>query len=87
MGKPVIPTEHCSTLGTEGDIVLTNFKYYISINKGQVNQLASPHVQFLRDLLCLKFTFRVNGRPAYDTPLTLENSANKRSAIITLETR
>lgn len=87
MGRPVIPSEHCSTLGTEGDIVLANWKYYLSINKGQVNQLASPHVQFLRELLCVKFTIRVNGRPAYDAPITMEQSTKTRSAFITLETR
>lgn len=86
-GRPMIPSEHCSTLGTEGDLILVNFKQYLSINKGQVNQLASPHVQFLRDLLCVKFTFRVNGRPAYDTPVRTEQSALTRSAFITLETR
>jgi len=87
MGRPVIPSEHCSTLGAEGDIILCNFKHYLSINKGQVNQLASPHVQFLRDLLCIKFTFRVNGRPAYDSPVTLEQSVSTRSAFVTLAVR
>lgn len=87
MGRPVIPCEHCSTLGDEGDIILCDFKTYLSINKGQVNQLASPHVQFLRDLLCLKFTFRVNGRPAYNSPVTTEQSAATRSSFITLQTR
>lgn len=86
-GCPVINCEHSSALSAEGDISLVNFKYYLSINKGQVNQLSSPHVQFLRDLQCLKFTFRVNGRPLYDSPLTVENSSNKRSAFITLEAR
>ena len=86
-GRPLIPSEHASTLGNEGDLMLVNFRHYLSINKGQVNQLASPHVQFLRDLLCLKFTFRVNGRPAYDTPVTTEQSAQTRSAFITLAAR
>lgn len=86
-GRPVIPSEHCSTLGTEGDIILSNFKYFLSINKGQVNQLASPHVKFLQDLLCIKFTFRVSGRPAYDKPVTVEQSNKTRSAFITLADR
>ncbi|MCR9295571.1 MAG: phage major capsid protein [bacterium] len=87
MGRPMIPTEHCSTLGDEGDIMLCDFKYYLSVNKGQINQVASPHVQFLRDLLCIKFTFRISGRPMYDTPITFEQSAQTRSPFITLATR
>lgn len=86
-GVPVVNCEHCPALGLEGDISLANLKYFLSINKGQVNQLSSPHVQFLRDLMCIKFTFRVNGRPMYDSPITMENSANKRSAFITLQNR
>jgi len=86
-GRPAIPSEHCSTVGTIGDIILANMKYYFSINKGQVNQLSSPHVEFLRDLMCLKFTFRVNGRPAYDSPITTEQSALTRSPFVVLETR
>ena len=86
-GRPVLPSDHCSTLGTEGDIILANWKYYMSINKGQVNQLSSPHVEFLRDILVLKFTFRVNGRSAYDEPIRTEQSASTRSPFITLETR
>lgn len=87
MGRPVIPTEHASTLGTEGDISLVDFGHYLTANKGQINQMSSPHVEFLRQVNCLRFTFRINGRPFYDTPLRLEQSANLRSAFITLETR
>lgn len=86
-GRPVIASDHCSTLGTEGDIILANWTYYMSINKGQVNQLSSPHVEFLRDILVLKFTFRVNGRPAYDEPILTEQSAVTRSPFVTLQTR
>ena len=87
MGKPVIPSEHCKTLGTEGDLVLVDLSEYLSVNKGAISQTSSPHVQFLRDINVIKFTFRINGRPFYDEPLTMENSANKRSAFITLESR
>lgn len=86
-GRPVIPSEHCSALSSEGDIMLVNFKDYLSINKGVLNQLSSPHVAFLQDMNCLKFTFRISGRPMYDTPVTVENSANQRSAFITLQAR
>ena len=86
-GRPVINTEHCPALGSEGDIALVNLRHMISVNKGAVNQLSSPHVQFLRDLLCIKFTFRVNGRPLYDRPFRMENSANERSPFIVLEAR
>jgi HK97 family phage major capsid protein len=86
-GYPCMASEHCSTAGKEGDIIFWNAKDYVSINKGGINTYASPHVKFLEDMNCLKFTFRVNGRPMYDEPIKMEQSAKLRSSIITVEDR
>lgn len=86
-GKPAIPSLHCSTVGDVGDIILAKLSDFISINKGQVNQLASPHVAFLQDKLCLKFTFRVNGKTLLDSAVTVEQSAQTRSSFIALAAR
>lgn len=88
-GRPIIPTEFNEVLGTEGDIVLTNFNHYLAIAKGGIEQDSSIHVEFLRNLNCIKFTMRVNGRPAYDEPVTpfKSNGSDTQSSIVTLETR
>ena len=87
MGLPVIPTEFNQTCGTPGDIVLANFGNYITISKGGVQELASQHVEFLREQIALKFTFRIDGRPMYDAPTTPKNGTNTQSDFITLGAR
>lgn len=86
-GLPVIPVEFCSTCGTVGDIVLSNFKNYYTINKGGVQEQASTHVEFLRGQTALKFTIRIDGRPIFDTATTPFKGTNTQSDFIALETR
>jgi len=87
MGLPVVPTEFNQTVGTFGDIVLGNFGQYLTINKGGVQELASQHVEFLREQIALKFTFRIDGRPMYGAPTTPKNGNNTQSDFIGLAVR
>ena len=87
MGLPVIPTEFNSTVGDVGDIVLGNFSQYLTISKGGVQEMASQHVEFLREQVALKFTFRMDGRPMYDAPTTPPKGSNTQSDFITLAAR
>jgi HK97 family phage major capsid protein len=87
MGLPVLATEFNRTLGTAGDIILANLKNYLTISKGGITESVSPHVEFLRDQTALKFTFRIDGRPIYDSATTPANGTQAQSDFITLETR
>lgn len=87
MGRPVIRTEFNSGLGTRGDIALVDLSRYITINKGGIVETASPHVEFLRDIIAYKFSIRVDGRPADDSPITPFQGTATQSAFVTLETR
>ena len=87
MGLPVLATEFNKTLGTKGDIVLANLKNYLTISKGGITETVSPHVEFLRDQVALKFTFRIDGRPIYDSATTPANSSQAQSDFVTLDTR
>lgn len=87
MGRPVIRTEFNSGLGTRGDIALVDLSRYITINKGGIVETASPHVEFLRDIIAYKFSIRVDGRPADDSPITPFQGTNTQSAFVTLATR
>lgn len=88
-GRPIIPTEYNPVLGKEGDIALLNFAQYIGIAKGGITQTSSAHVEFLRDLNCIKFTMRVNGRPIFDEPVKpyQSNGADYQSGCIVLAER
>jgi len=63
LGRPIIPVEYASVLGTFGDIVLADWSQYAVIEKGGVKVASSIHVQFIYGELVLRFTFRSNGAP------------------------
>lgn len=88
MGRPMIPTEACQTLGTEGDIILWDPMGYLSVTKRQgVRQDMSIHVEFEKDLTAFRFIFRVGGQPWLSGPVARANGSNTLSTVVTLQTR
>lgn len=87
MGRPIVPTEFNEGLGTVGDIALCDFSQMLSISKGGVQEAVSSEVEFLRDLLCYKFTIRVDAKPADDKVVTPYKGTATQSPFITLATR
>jgi HK97 family phage major capsid protein len=86
-GRPVIPVEQCQTVGDNGDILLSDMSQYMLIEKGGVNRDASMHVRFLYDEQLLRFTYRVNGQPLWNSALTPANGSNTLSPFVSLATR
>lgn len=86
-GRPVVPIEHCSALGTVGDIVLADLNEYLMIDKGSVQMQSSIHVRFLYDEQVLKFTYRVDGQPIWNSALTPYKGSDTLSPYVTLATR
>lgn len=86
-GRPVLPIEHCETLGTKGDILLLDLSQYLLVDKGGINSAASIHVRFLFDEQCFRFTYRVGGQPMWDKTLTPFKGTATQSPFISLETR
>ncbi len=87
MGRPVVPVEYCSTIGTQGDIILADFSQYLMINKGGVQAAQSMHVNFLTDEMCYRMTYRVDGEPLWHQPLTPFKGSNTQSPFVVLDTR
>lgn len=87
MGRPVIPVEQASTLGTVGDISLIDPTQYLMIDKGGVKQASSMHVAFLTDQMCFRWTYRVDGKPGWRSPLTPANGTKTQSPFIVLASR
>lgn len=85
-GRPVIPVEYASTLGTVGDIVLADFSQYLFIDKS-IQQASSIHVAFLTDEMAFRATYRVDGQPAWATVLTPFKGTSTLSPFVTLATR
>ena len=86
-GRPVIPIEHCATLGTLGDIALLDMSQYVLIAKGGIKADSSIHVRFIYHERAFRWTYRVNGTPAWKSALTPKNGTNTLSPFVFLATR
>jgi len=86
-GRPVIPVEQASTLGTAGDISLVDLSQYLLIDKGAVESASSIHVRFIYGENTFRFTYAVNGQPIWNKAMTPKNGANTLSPFVTLATR
>ncbi len=87
MGRPVIPVEHAATLGDQGDIGLYDFSQYLMIDKGAPQQAVSMHVRFIYDEAAFRITYRCDGQPIWEAPLTPKKGTNTQSPFIQLEAR
>jgi HK97 family phage major capsid protein len=86
-GRPMVPIEQCSTLGTVGDIILADMGQYIVAEKGGMQSASSLHVRFLYDEAVYRFTLRVDGQPAWQTAVTPAQGSNTLSPFVALATR
>ena len=68
-GRPAYETDHCSALGDAGDIVFADWSQYLLATKGSVNTAMSIHLRFDYDEVAFRSTFRVDGRPSWDSNL------------------
>jgi HK97 family phage major capsid protein len=85
-GRPVIVTEHCKTLGTEGDVCFANWSgYALALNK-EVTIEKSAHVYFTTDEQGYRSIARVDGQPKMSSAFTPENGSTT-SWFVTVETR
>jgi HK97 family phage major capsid protein len=87
MGRPVIPVEYCSTMGSVGDVILMDPSQYLMINKGGLKSATSIHVRFLTDEMTLRFTLRTDGEPTWHSALTPYKGVNTLSPFVTLAVR
>ncbi len=89
LGIPVIVVEQTAALGTQGDIMLCDFTQYVigERNGSEPKFAASIHVAFLTDEQVFRWTLRNDGQPLWDKPVTQNNSANKVSPFVVLQTR
>jgi len=86
-GRPVIPIEHASTVGTIGDISLVDLSQYLMIDKGGIQAASSIHVRFVWDEQCFRFVYRADGQSMWNAPLTPANGTNTLSPFVALATR
>lgn len=88
LGRPVIKTQHCQTLGDKGDIQLVDFKSYRTITKRFGIQVAqSMHLYFDAGATAFRATFRLDGQPAISSTIAAARGNNALSPFVTLDDR
>lgn len=87
LGRPIIVTEACQTVGTAGDIVLADMSKYLSVVKGGLKTDYSIHLWFDQAINAFRFILRMNGQPWLSAPITRKNGSNTLSHFVTLQTR
>ena len=88
MGLPVFPIEQCATLGTQGDVILADFKNgYKLAEKGGIQSAVSIHVRFEYAESVFRFIVRIDGQPVRATALTPYKGSSTLSHFIALDTR
>lgn len=89
LGRPIMTTQLCKTVGDKGDIVLANWKAYRTITKrgAGIETATSMHLYFDAGLQAFRATFRVDGQPSLRAPVNPANGANTLSPFVTLDDR
>ena len=87
LGRPVIFTENCETLGSAGDIYYCDLSYYLIGDRQALTMAASEHVNFTTDEIVWKFVQRVDGRPWVVSALTPRNGSSTISPFVNLAVR
>lgn len=87
LGRPVIPCEYCNEVGKAGDVTFTNFKEYMVIERGNMEQQSSIHVRFMFGETMFRFTKRVGGRPYWPYAIEAAKGTTKRSPYVALGAR
>jgi HK97 family phage major capsid protein len=87
-GAPIIPCEHCETLGSLGDIYLGDFQNgYVIAEKGGVQEDMSISVRFVFDESVYRWVYRWDGSPVLSSAVTPLNGSNTQSHFVSLKER
>jgi HK97 family phage major capsid protein len=86
-GRPILPVEACSTLGTIGDIIFADLSQYLALVKGGIRTDMSIHLYFDQSLSTFRFIFRMNGQPLWGKSIAPENGNMNRSWAVVLNNR
>ena len=87
LGRPLVFTEYCKTLGDQGDIVLGNWGEYLEGQYQSQMSDESVHVRFVNHERTFKFWLRNAGAPWWRSALTPKRSTRTLSPFVTLDAR
>jgi len=84
-GRPVLISEKMQALGTQGDIGLYDFRYYLIGDRQPVTIDASEHIRFDYDETAWRAVLRVAGQCWPAAPMTLRRGGTTQSPFVQLD--
>jgi HK97 family phage major capsid protein len=89
LGRPIIWSPHCQTVGTTGDIILGDFSQYITITKAGEGMKTdtSIHLKFLEKETIFRFEIRFDGQPWWASAITPKHGDNTISPFLCVASR
>lgn len=88
LGRPVLISEHCQTLGTAGDIQLVNPRGYYGVRRtGAPEYAESIHLYFDYNVRAFRWVFRLGGQPYLSAAVAPAKGTATRSHFVRIETR
>lgn len=89
MGRPIISTQACETLGDKGDIFFAALDQYVTVTKsaGGLRQDTSIHLWFDQDTMAFRFIMRIAGQPWWSSTIAARDGSTTYSAFVTLDER
>jgi len=70
LGRPVIFTEKCATVGDVNDINFADLSYYLIGDRQAMSVSSSEHVNFASDSTAFRIISRLDGRPWVNSAIT-----------------
>jgi HK97 family phage major capsid protein len=86
-GRPIVFSEKVNTLGTNGDVGLYDFGFYLIGDLQTVTVTSSTEYKFKERRTAFSIVERVDGQPWVETAITPRHGTNTLSPVVTLATR
>lgn len=88
MGRPVLPTQACETLGDLGDILLVDLSKYMLLQKTTgIRTDVSIHLWFDYDTMAFRFIWRIGGRAWWSAAVSPRDGSSTVSPFVALAER
>ena len=84
LGLPIKWTEKTPALGTQGDIILMNPKWYYIGSRQGVSIATSEHIHFLQNRTVFRCCMRLDGQEKLPAPVFAKDGTNQVSPFVVL---
>ena len=88
LGRPIIYTQACPTVGDLGDVIFGDLTQYLTIVKGGLKADVSMHLWFDYQVTAYRFVLRIGGTPWWASAITpASGSSNTLGCFVALQAR